>query len=61
MKDRYGDDAEPGVSLKDIHTTAHNPDCRNGWLGTDSEGRMIPCLMCKPHLRHTLKTNDFGT
>jgi len=59
MKDRYGDDAEPTVSKFD--TVAHNPDCRNGWLGADPEGHMIPCLMCKPHLRHTLKTIDFGT
>lgn len=58
MKDRYGDDSEPVVS--NSTRLPHNPDCRNGWLGTDSEGHMIPCLMCKPHLRHTLKTNDFG-
>lgn len=51
MKDRYGDDAEP---------REHNPDCRNGWLGADLDGRMIPCLTCKPHLRTTVHTNDFG-
>lgn len=58
MKDRYGDDSEPAVSKFD--TVAHNPDCRNGWLGADLDGRMIPCLTCKPHLRTTVRTNDFG-
>lgn len=26
-------------------------DCEDGWLGRDSEGRPIPCLTCRPHLR----------
>lgn len=30
----------------------------NGWLGTDDEGRPIPCLDCRPHLRKTVETND---
>ena len=24
--------------------------CARGWLGSDPEGRPIPCLTCKPHL-----------
>ena len=27
-----------------------NPKCHRGWLGTDEEGRPIPCADCKPHL-----------
>lgn len=29
----------------------HSPDCRSGWLGNDIDGRPVPCLICKPHLR----------
>ena len=25
--------------------------CARGWVGEDSEGRPVPCLTCKPHLR----------
>lgn len=25
--------------------------CRGGWVGTDLEGRPMPCYVCKPHLR----------
>jgi hypothetical protein len=32
----------------------HDPRCRRGWLGEDLDGRMIPCLQCKPHLATAL-------
>lgn len=38
----------------------HDPRCRNGWLGEDTEGHLIPCLRCKPHLAKTADVNDFG-
>ncbi len=25
--------------------------CVDGWLGEDTDGRPIPCLRCRPHLR----------
>lgn len=28
----------------------HEARCRNGWLGEDSGGRPVPCLVCRPHL-----------
>ena len=28
----------------------HDPRCRDGWLGEDGDGRLIPCLTCRPHL-----------
>jgi hypothetical protein len=28
----------------------HDPRCRAGWLGEDDEGRIVPCLACRPHL-----------
>lgn len=34
--------------------------CRKGWAGTDDEGRPIPCLVCKPHLRKTAESNDIS-
>lgn len=47
MPNRYGDEAdEPRRGDK-----AH--DCRNGWRGEDDDGRPIPCLLCRPHLRTT--------
>ncbi|WP_433608725.1 hypothetical protein [Prescottella agglutinans] len=36
----------------------HDPRCRNGWLGEDIDGRVIPCLRCRPHLRKTSTVND---
>ena len=29
----------------------HDERCSGGWLGEDLEGRLIPCVVCKPHLR----------
>lgn len=28
----------------------HDFRCRDGWLGEDADGRLIPCLTCRPHL-----------
>lgn len=39
---------------------SHDPRCRNGWLGYDSERRPIPCFTCRPHLRKTVNANDFA-
>lgn len=47
--DRYGEPTARGC---------RDPRCRRGWLGTDPEGRPIPCLECKPHLAQTKTTND---
>ncbi|WZU31766.1 hypothetical protein Rruber_01228 [Rhodococcus ruber] len=37
--------------VQDGPQSQHDPCCREGWLGEDSDGRMVPCLLCKPHLR----------
>lgn len=29
-------------------------ECERGWLGEDLEGRLVPCLVCRPHLRREL-------
>ena len=43
--DRYGEPIE-------IETPRpHEASCRNGWLGEDSEGRPVPCTICRPHLQ----------
>jgi hypothetical protein len=49
--DRYGDPAP---------RSCRNPNCRKGWVGTDDEGRPIPCLDCKPHLATTATSHDFA-
>ncbi len=36
------DDTEP--------EPGHSPHCK-GWLGYDNKGRLIPCLVCRKHLR----------
>lgn len=47
-RDRYGEATDEGVA----GTTAapHDPNCQNGWLGEDNDGRLVPCLQCRPHL-----------
>lgn len=54
--DRFGDTAEDtGDDLPE-----HDPRCRDGWLGTDHDGRPEPCLRCRPHLaRGTVRVNDY--
>ncbi|MGB7239788.1 MAG: hypothetical protein WBD41_27880 [Rhodococcus sp. (in: high G+C Gram-positive bacteria)] len=39
-----------GDTIEEPSTERHDPNCRAGWLGADSEGRPIPCRICKPHL-----------
>ena len=29
----------------------HPETCERGWLGQDLDGSLVPCLVCKPHLR----------
>ena len=43
----------PAPELEDTWTRGLHPDhrCARGWVGEDPEGRPIPCLTCKPHLR----------
>jgi hypothetical protein len=36
----------------------HHNRCRKGWLSPWNAAHPIPCLVCKPHLRRTLATND---
>ena len=47
MRDRTGEEIEP-----------HR--CGNGWIGETSDGRPIPCLICKPHLGRRSDVNDFA-
>lgn len=56
MPDRFGD--ESSDALSQTHPIAHDPRCRSGWLGQDLDGRPIPCLQCRPHLRKTADIND---
>lgn len=54
--DRYGDPVEEDEdqvsgSGQVRGTSHHDPDCRDGWLGEDADGRPVPCLECRPHLR----------
>lgn len=48
--DRYGDLVEDGLPLEESEET-HDPRCFDGWLGEDRQGRPVPCLDCRPHLR----------
>lgn len=46
-------DGEPVTRLdRDGSETLAEPVhwCRDGWIGTDLEGRPQPCLRCRPHL-----------
>ena len=51
-RDRFGDpiDNEPHDDTLAAADTPHDPRCRDGWLGEDEAGRVIPCLTCRPHL-----------
>jgi hypothetical protein len=51
-RDRYGepiDDPEPDERPGNPEPEPH--DCHDGWLGEDTAGRLIPCRICRPHLR----------
>lgn len=45
---RYGEDTADPPSAEQ----QHDRERCGGWLGTDFDGRPIPCLQCKPHLRN---------
>jgi len=47
--DRYGEpiDASPSDVDDDIHARL----CRDGFLGEDAHGAVIPCYRCRPHLK----------
>lgn len=49
-KDRLMKHDRTGERIDDEPRPAHDNQCRNGWLGEDLDGRMVPCLLCKPHL-----------
>ncbi|MBM4640467.1 hypothetical protein GS448_15850 [Rhodococcus hoagii] len=51
--ERVDDDA-----LTQSHPITHDPRCHKGWLGEDPDGRLIPCLRCRPHLLKTADVND---
>jgi len=36
--------------LVDVEQLRHILSCRDGWLGEDAAGRMLPCRVCRPHL-----------
>lgn len=46
--DRFGEPTADQVPP--ATTTEHDPGCRAGWIGTDTEGRPKPCPTCKPWL-----------
>jgi len=35
---------------RDQRRRDHDQRCRRGWLGEDTEGRPVPCLVCRPWL-----------
>lgn len=47
----------PATSAPDHPRPApvHPAACVGGWLGEDSEGRPVPCLTCRPHLRAVVR------
>lgn len=55
--DRTGEPVDESVAVINP-ATAHDPRCRSGWLGEDIDGRPIPCLRCRPHLRKPAHHDD---
>lgn len=43
-------EAEQATSQLEVDLS-HASTCHGGWLGEDQDGRPIPCLLCRPHLR----------
>jgi hypothetical protein len=43
-------EAEHERVRQELEVAAHDPSCRDGWLGEDLDGRLVPCLRCRPHL-----------
>lgn len=60
MKNRYGDTLDDDPVVASRATTTHDPRCRSGWLGEDLDGRIIPCLRCRPHLIRTQPATGAG-
>ncbi|MCZ4077282.1 hypothetical protein O1W68_04945 [Rhodococcus sp. H36-A4] len=56
MINRFGEEIEE----QSRDDRPHDPRCRKGWLGYDLDGRPIPCLQCRPHLRKTADVYDSG-
>lgn len=57
-RDRTGEliEDDAAAAVRDRHA-----DQCTGWRGEDSEGRPIPCLICKPHRRaRTAIVHDFA-
>lgn len=52
--DRTGEPVEPTPL-----PPCGRPGCK-GWLGYDDEYRPIPCLVCRPELRKTVRSNDIS-
>ncbi|TFV67224.1 UNVERIFIED_ORG: hypothetical protein E4P37_03440 [Bacillus sp. AZ43] len=46
--DRTGEPIEDDDPAPTTATQAHDPTCRGGWLGEDDDGRLVPCLTCRP-------------
>lgn len=55
--DRTGERIDDSVVASEA-TPDHDPRCRKGFLGEELDGRPIPCLQCRPHLRKTATAND---
>lgn len=49
MTRRYDRTGEP-YDDEEQAPADHDQRCRNGWLGEDNAGRLIPCELCRPHL-----------
>lgn len=43
-------EAEAEQARRELAIVAHDPRCCDGWLGEDLDGRLVPCLACRPHL-----------
>lgn len=55
--DRTGEPIESGSAAATKSRRCTDPCCNRGWLGEDLDGRLIPCLACKPHLSRTTDVN----
>jgi hypothetical protein len=37
-----------------VERLPHEHACVDGWIGTDDDGRPVPCPACKPHLQRCI-------
>ncbi len=53
-RDRYGElvDDDDDRPAEGTAPPAHDSRCRLGWLPDTDDGRVVPCLTCRPHLAH---------